>query len=338
MTKKILITGATGAIGRELIKQLRGDGRFELSALVRDSRKNRRFIREHPEIKFVYGDITDINQVKAACTGMDVVLHMAAVIPPYSEDHPDMGRNINVGGTENVVKAMEEVCPQGFLLFTSSVAVYGDRISNHEISVGDTVAFDQDDQYGTGKIASEKVIQLSQLKWSILRLSAIFGVGNHSVSGIMFDVPLETKMEFTTLRDTARALHHSLDHLPQLENKIYNLGGGEACRTSYREFLQNAFSAFGLGKVKFHPDAFAKQGFHMGYYMDGDRLEEILNFRQDSISSYFDRFRKNVPAIQRWLTLPFGWLVRYFLQFLSKPLKAKRKGIKSDLKKYFGVE
>jgi hypothetical protein len=119
---------------------------------------------------------------------------------------------------------------------------------------------------GTGrtynqKVKAEQIIKKSNLDWSIFRLSAI--MGNHKMTKLMFHQPLETSFEITTPEDAARAFVNALEAKPQLTNKIFNLGGGKACRTSYRDFSDRSFQVTGLGDLAFSGKAFAERNFHI---------------------------------------------------------------------------
>ena len=77
----------------------------------------------------------------------------------------------------------------------------------------------------------------SKLEWTIFRLTAIMGVKNHKMTGLMFHMPLSTPMEICMPEDTARAFTNGIEKRDQLKNKVFNLAGGPSCRTSYEEFL-----------------------------------------------------------------------------------------------------
>ncbi len=334
----ILLTGATGAIGTEFLRQMQDANRLgEVAVLVRPSRKNEKKLKAFSGIGKVYfGDLHDLDVLNEAVKGKSLVIHLAAIIPTVESKNEKLVTRVNVEGTQNLVDAMEAHAPEAFLLFSSSVAIYGDRIKNPDIKLGDPLLGPDYDLYSRTKVAAEEIIQKSKLNWSIYRLSAIMGVGNHKISGIMFYVPLETPMEITTVRDTARALVHTIEKTAEVNQRIFNLGGGESCRISYGDFMTRAFEAFGMGPVNFPKYAFAKQNFHCGYYIDGHELEEILHFRTDTIDTYFERFRASVPAIQRLVTRPFAGIIKWFLARLSEPLKAYKRGDQEQINFYFG--
>ncbi len=336
--KKILLTGATGAIGAEVLKQLHASNHYSITVLVRDSKKTRKTLKPFDQkINVMYGDITNRDLVNKAVKNQDVVIHLAAIIPTVENNNHELVNRVNVGGTDNIVRSMEAECPKAFLLFSSSIAIYGDRIKNPDIRLSDPPHGLDHDNYSRTKVDAEEIIKSSKLNWCILRLTAIMGIGNHKISGIMFDVPLETPLEIATVRDTARAFVNSIEHKAKLTGRIFNLGGGANCRISYFDFLSRAFYAFGLGKLNFPNYAFAKQNFHCGHYIDGDELEAIIHFRSDDIESYFTRFDESVPRIQRIATIPFAGIIKWFLLKLSAPYKAYKKGDHDKIKFFFGT-
>lgn len=337
MKEKILITGATGAVGSELVKQLyTAHDPANITVFVKPSRRSRKLARLYPELNIIYGNICDYDTVVDACKGIDYTIHLAAIIPPLADEKPALAASVNTEGTRNLVRALEKHAPNCFLIYSSSISIYGDRVKDPNIYTTDPLTPSLGDEYALTKIAAEEIIQSSKLDWSIYRLSAIMGIGNHKVSKIMFHMPLETALEITTVRDTARAFVHSIGLRNKLSKRIFNLGGGATCRTSYHDFLQRAFFAFGLGKVDFPENTFAKINFHCGYYADGDELEAILKFRQDTLESYFERFNASVPKAQKVATILVQKPVKWYLKSISEPLEAVKNNDQAMIERYFG--
>lgn len=336
--KKILLTGATGAIGFEILNQLKTENALSgITVLARNTKKNHRKLQPFKgQISIIYGDVTDANAVLKAVKDQDIIIHLAAIIPTVEDLDHEYVNQINIGGTRNIVEAMKSTAPGAFLLYSSSVATYGDRLKNPIISVSDPLLGAEHDNYSRSKVEAEKIIQASGLHWSIFRLSAIMGIGNHRISEKMFEMPLETVMEIATVKDTARAFVRATDHQNELDQKIFNLSGGEYCRVNYGAFLTNAFNLFGLGQLNFPKHAFAFQNFHCGIYCDADDLEQILHFRKDTIESYFEEFKSSIPSWQSTITKPFAPLVKRYLLTLSKPYKAYKKGDRDRIHFYFG--
>lgn len=104
--KKILITGGTGSWGQELTKQLLQ--KFNVKKITIFSRnENAQVImrRNFPsnKLKFIIGDVRDINSLIKASRDIDIIFHLAALKHvPLSEENPDEFIQTNIIGTQNV--------------------------------------------------------------------------------------------------------------------------------------------------------------------------------------------------------------------------------------------
>ena len=74
---KVLITGGTGTLGKELIKKFYSE--WEITVLSRDELKQAQLKALYPKIKFIIGDVRDYSSVCKAMRNVDVVLHCAAM-------------------------------------------------------------------------------------------------------------------------------------------------------------------------------------------------------------------------------------------------------------------
>ena len=216
MKKKILLTGATGTVGKEVLKQLLIKDCYNISVFSQLSSKNKKFFTTYNKnIDVIYGDLSNENNVANINTEFECVIHLAAIIPPLADDHPEKAYAVNVKGTENLIRTIEKSSPKSFFIYSSSISVYGDRVCNPEIKVGDPLNPSTGDKYGRTKIEAEEIIKNSQLDWSIFRLCAIMGVKNHKMSKLMFHMPLATSIEIATPGDTARAFVNGIEKRKQ---------------------------------------------------------------------------------------------------------------------------
>lgn len=105
----ILVTGATGSWGHELVKQLITFDPKEIRMLSRNEFAQvnmKRLFSNHPKLKFIIGDVRDYRSVLAACQNVDFVFHLAALKHvTICEDQPEEAMKTNVIGTENVIRA-----------------------------------------------------------------------------------------------------------------------------------------------------------------------------------------------------------------------------------------
>ena len=336
MKKRILLTGASGSVGYQALLQL-VEQVDEYTIVLFDKKTKRAaklFAPFKNQLEIIYGDLTDKKSIEQIGGNFDVVIHLAALIPPVADEHPDLAFNINTRGTQYLIEILEASSPNVFFLYSSSVSVYGDRLKSPEIRVGDALIASEGDEYAKTKIAAEKIIQSSKIDWSIFRLCAI--MGDHKMSKLMFHMPLNTSMEIATPRDTARAFVHAIKKRQELSKQIFNLGGGEQMRLSYKQLLNRSFSIFGLGEVDFPAYTFAEKNFHCGYYVDGNDLEKIVVFQRDTLDSYFEDQGKTVSSLQRFMTSLLKKPIKWTLAKQSEPLTAVKKKQKKEMLRYFG--
>jgi len=219
MTMKVLITGATGFIGRYLTEDLIKDG-YEVSILTRQkSYKNK-------NIDIFCGDITKKDTIAKAFQGVDAVFHNAAYAMDYGRK--DKINNINVKGTSNVA----DICKEkkiSRVIFTSSAGVYGFPNSYEEIEE----SFEKNplNYYQKSKLESEYVLRkYSDLNVSIVRPCLVLGSGGKAVK-ILLEMILQNKMRIIGSGNTHISLVHPADVVQCLrlafekdkENDIFNV-------------------------------------------------------------------------------------------------------------------
>ena len=111
--KAVLITGGTGSLGKALTKHLLTQ-HPDISRLVifsRDEQKQFEMeqefpVKKHPQLRYFIGDVRDYERLERAFSGIDYVIHAAAMKHVHiAEYNPDECVKTNVGGAENVIKA-----------------------------------------------------------------------------------------------------------------------------------------------------------------------------------------------------------------------------------------
>jgi nucleoside-diphosphate-sugar epimerase len=333
---RILVTGGSGSVGSEVLAELYlHKSWYDVKVLDRNTpdvlRKLRRYRKD---FHLILGDITNSAILEQAAADVDFVIHLAAVIPPMADRNPDLAEKVNVEGTRHLIRALEKLSPKSFLLYTSSVSIYGDRVLSPWISVDDPLLPSEGDYYAVTKIQAERLIRSSRLRWSVFRLTAIMGIQTR-MDPLFFNMPLDTSLEIATARDTGYALVEALYHQDELRGKIFNLSGGAECQTSYREFLSNVFRIKGLKEVNFPKRAFAEKNFHCGYFTDSQILNSILHFQRDSLKDFYEVLDNKGKGSTRRIISAFNRLIKRYLAGKSEPLQALRKGNKTHIHRFY---
>lgn len=104
----ILVTGATGSWGHELVRQLLNMNPKEIRLFSRNESAQvnmQRLFANDSRLKFRIGDVRDLTSLQEACKNVDIVFHLAALKHvPICEDQPYEALMTNVTGTENVIR------------------------------------------------------------------------------------------------------------------------------------------------------------------------------------------------------------------------------------------
>ena len=114
-----LVTGGNGTLGREIVQCLLEDGGYNVHSLdlllPEDTNRNTDICQ------YIQTDITNCDDLLVAFKGIDVVFHVAGIVPQLSSTDELMYK-VNVLGTDNVIKACKE-CSVKRLIYTSTIGV-----------------------------------------------------------------------------------------------------------------------------------------------------------------------------------------------------------------------
>src|SRR5439155_2540168 len=123
---KILVTGAFGNIGRHTVPLLLARGHQVRALSERGSAADLKAATAwRGAVEVFTGDVRDAARMAAAVDGVDVVIHLAFVIPPRCLEEPEASRAVNVGGTRNLIDAAKRAARPPRLLFASTLDVFG---------------------------------------------------------------------------------------------------------------------------------------------------------------------------------------------------------------------
>ena len=293
------MTGAAGGMGQESFKQMLPDlgKNYELLILVRDSEKNHALFDEYAHqtgLTIVYGDLLDKPVVKDCVANSDLCLHIAAFVSPFADYDPKKAMQINYGSTRNIIESVHELGKADTYKFVyiGTVAETGDRMPPiHWGRVGDPIKPSMFDYYAVSKVASERYVIESGLKyWVSLRQTGIIGPAMAKIDDpIQFHNCLYNVLEYVSDRDSGRMMRNLSAYTAEktLDDSfwghIYNIGGGESCRVSTRQMYEMMYSEMGFTTLDtlINPKDYATRNFHGHYYEDSDKLEEFLHFRKD---------------------------------------------------------
>ena len=321
---RVLVTGAFGNIGRSVVALLCRDG-HAVRCFDRDSKANQRHLRleaarweGRKAVEVLWGDVTRAEETVGAMAGVEAVIHLAGIIPPLSERQPELARRVNVDGTRNLIEAAgrQRVAPR--FVFASSVSVYGPRMGDPPPRRADEPPRPTD-HYTHHKVECEGMLRESDLPWTILRIAAVLVPDvMRSLDPILFEIPLNQRIELIHVEDTARACARAVVS-PEATHRTLLIGGGERAQMHQREFLQRVLRAAGLGMLP--ESAFlvprAEEEWFYTDYMDTAEAQRLLHYQALGFDDYLEDLRQRLGPLRRGLARLFRPAILFALAFAS---------------------
>ena len=122
--KKILVTGAAGTIGLQVLKYLLSEGKYEIAALDLKNNSNMQKLKKYKNrLNIIYGDVCDRVLIEALVKDFDVVIHLAGVLPPLADIKKGLAEEIDYKACENITRAITYYNPDCHLFFASTMAL-----------------------------------------------------------------------------------------------------------------------------------------------------------------------------------------------------------------------
>ena len=232
----ILVTGATGFVGRNVVKELVYQG-YQVRGLVHSQRNLGRL--KHQSVETVTGDITDLDSLKKVFEGVQTVFSCVGIIYETKSANFD---SIHVLGTGNLVEMALENKVQRF----THISALGTR--PNAVS-----------RYHQSKFRAEQIIQDSGLTYTVFRPSILFGPEDDFINRFarmlkynpVFPLVGEGKSKLQPLyiKDLVKCAVVSLK-IAEARNKIFEIGGPRPM--TLLEILAVVKKFRGYGR-RFHP-------------------------------------------------------------------------------------
>ena len=289
----VLVTGATGILGRVLVLELLKQGKSvratkrEMSNL-QEVKKSWDFYTDQADeyfkkIEWVEVDFEDLDSLRIALEGIEGVYHCSAKVSFYPKDEAEMFKT-NIEGTKNLLYIAEEKSVKKFL-FVSSIAVF-DKI-NEKGEIDEESDFDgkkQNSAYALSKYLSEMEVWRAYaegMNTIIINPGVIIGSGNWGKS--------------------------SGDLFPSFEKSPFSFSGG----TAYVDVRDVAKTAVILMEKEKFGERYIIISENKKYKKVGDKIRQFLGKNESVI---LPKFWLNLGY---GLNLALGWLFPY-LRIISK--------------------
>lgn len=246
----VLLTGATGTLGRPMLKGLLLAG-YRVKALVRKLPADAQEMEaEYGTLQWVEGPLHDVILLRQEMAGAIAVVHVAGMVKFSAKGAKEL-LHVNQEGTAAIVNAMLEVCPRAHLLHISSVAALTNQPEN---AASNTEVAQYGGWYGFSKRLAELEVERGAaegLAFTGFRPSVILTRHPQGRSSASL-VEMATRrlaltppgfVHFVAARDVVEAVLASLTAGP--DNTFYTLDSGPARWQKLFSQIRKQFNAPG---------------------------------------------------------------------------------------------
>jgi nucleoside-diphosphate-sugar epimerase len=314
------ISGGAGFLGLHLARRLLADGHRvrTLDVAPLDDSELERTVEE------LRGDVREPKRVRELVTGAEVVVHAAAALPIQASR--ESIRSVNVGGTENVLRAAREADVRR-LVFVSSAAVYG---------VPEKHPIEEDDPlvgvgwYGESKIDAEALCRVAAVETTIVRPKTFVGPERLGVFEILFDWIREgrriyilgkghNRYQLLAVEDLVEAILRAAD-APEAARQTFNVGATEfgTVRSDLQTLIDHAGSSSRLRPVPAKPAEVALRALellrlsplaewhyktaHRDSFVDVSKAQRLLGWQprlsnREALVATYDWYLANIERV-----------------------------------------
>jgi nucleoside-diphosphate-sugar epimerase len=303
MPHSVLITGAFGNIGSRTVRHLLARGHRVVAVDLQTRKAAAPAASLGGASEVVWGNICDPSLWPQVLSGIDTVVHLAAIIPPVTDRNPDLAIAVNQTATLELVKEMEASPTAKRLIFASSMGVAGHEQHRRTPPLTADGEPQPTDLYGRTKVECERRIRASSLRWSILRLAvcpptdvSFKDVNNFA---IMFDSSASGRVELVHSDDAGLAFANAVD-CDEAIGRILLIGGGESCRSHVLELYNRVLSTMGLKPL--NPEALRPgPPYFYGDWLDTAESQKLLAFQRHSLDDILSEMKARAGFKRRLL-------------------------------------
>ena len=239
----VMVTGATGFIGNRIVRKLVERGEEVVCFDLAPPRANLQPYMDR--LQFYRGDIMQMPHLLDAVNThqVDRIIHMAALLPPDTEERPHFGMLVNIQGTNNIFEVSRWTGVQR-VVYASSIATFGVQETFGERPVNEDDLSAPVNVYGMTKAANDfaagKYVDRYGLDIVGIRICTVFGHGRVTgmtgiIGGLLMSLPAVGRpISMPFHRDEPSPMIHAEDAAEifvraslsdRLNHRIYISGG-----------------------------------------------------------------------------------------------------------------
>lgn len=311
--KRIIITGALGQIGSELVRKLRLEYGKD-NVLATDIRED-----QHHDGPFEVLDVLDALKMYEVAKKFraDTMIHLAALLSATAEIKPILAWELNMGGLLNALEVSKELNMQMF--YPSSIAVFGP--STPKVDTPQETLQRPTTMYGVNKVAGELLCDYYHLRYDVdvrgLRFPGLISPGTPPGGGTTdyaVEIYHKAVSEGSYTSYIAEGTYMDMMYMPDALNAIIDLMEADPAKLTVR-------NAYNVSAMSFDPSEIAAEiKKHIPHFEIKYDVDPVRQSIAESWPNHIDCSR----AIDDW-----GFKAVYDLELMTIDMLDKIGGIKS---------
>ncbi|HEX9062293.1 MAG TPA: SDR family NAD(P)-dependent oxidoreductase [Clostridia bacterium] len=298
--KNILVTGATGFLGKKVSEELVKSG-YNVIGMGRNRKAGEYLVKKG--IHFLEADLRDEESIISSCKNIDCIVHSGALSSPWGK-YKDF-YDINVKGTEAILKGAKKHQVKK-IIYVSSPSIYFDFTDKFNIKESDKLPLKFASYYSETKYLAEEVLDKASgsIDYITIRPRAIYGIGDTTLFPRIISankktgVPLINEgkqiLDITSVENVAHAIMLCMNVDSRATGQKFNITDGEPME--FRSILKMLFE--GLETELRVLNISYKTAYNLSYLME--LLSKYLLFGKEPL---FTRYSLGVISKSQTLDI-----------------------------------
>ena len=284
--KRVLVTGASGMVGMQVLKYLLSEGKYEITALDLKNKYTIKTLKKYKKrINIIYGDITDNILMDALVKDQDIVIHLAAIPISLANINNNLAMDIEYKGCENIIRSICYYNPHCHLFYASSTSLYKlKELSN----INSKINLNEDDYYLKVKLLIEKLIKDKLDNYTIYRLPII--LGDLRNDKFIWNGILDQNINYITKEDAAYSFVRGINYLDKINKNTYNVI--DEGNILYKDLINNILNIYGYNLDYIFSKLFLEKNYYSPMVSDGDILQNIIDYQNNTLNDYYKYLKR----------------------------------------------